>query len=606
MAIKFNCPHCKRALSVKDESLAGKKAACTGCKKIITIPQPTPAAAAASGEDVEALAAAALNEGAAAAGAASQTIDFECPQCGEQVKMGREFAGKNAPCPECRRIIKVPMPKTKDGPEWRQKDTLPSGARRDTEPAPEGAWEPSRARGVSAEALIEAGVVQKKKRPGLTPRQKAYRWSIGIGAAVVVLIGGLFAYSAWSQNRQDALVEQALKAVEGEGKPREPAAAANRAAGDFYLRTGTRESADKAQKHYGKARALLGQAAGKTNPEADLLLADVAVAQVGLGGDADDVAHGKRLKWDKVKEELKQTMGHVASAEGRMQLLRRVTRRLLDRGRADDPPWLAGLAAAGHVNDPEAAMEGAEALAVVGIELFRTGDKDTAGKLAGRAAQPYTGSPDAKGRPPISPAMVALCVALGREAPPPGKAEGDPERSNAGQAAGVALKGDASTARSLVKGSPQARLFALVLIAEVTGDAADVDAAVNLLDSELKGSPAPPWLVYRLALAAAKLGQAERVLRVAEFSADPGLKSRAQLEAVRTRLDAAKDRAGDAAVGGIGNAPLLQAQAREALARHDARLDYGGTLKAADAWDEAVRPFGWLGAVLGEQDAKGK
>jgi DNA-directed RNA polymerase subunit M/transcription elongation factor TFIIS len=602
MAIKFNCPHCKRALTVKDDSLAGKKAACTGCKKIIVIPQPTPAALA---EDVEALAAAALKEGEAAAAAApTQTIDFECPQCGEAIKVSREFAGKNAPCPECRRIVKVPMPKTKEGAEWRQKDTLPSGARRDTEPAPEGAWESSRARGVSAEALIEAGVVKEKKRPGLTPRQKVYRWSAAGAVAAAVLIGGIFAFSAWSQNKQDVLVDQALKAADAEGKAKELTAVANRAAGEFYLRTGIRDSADKAQKHYAKARAMLGQATSKANPEADLLLADVAVAQVGLGGDAEDVAHGKRLKWDQVKKELQQTLAAVSSNEGRLQLLRLVSRRLFARGRNEDPPPLAGLA--GGASEPEAALERAEALAVVGIEFLRTGDKDTAGKLAARAELPYAVKPDDKHRPPLSPSTVALCIALGRDPPRPGKAKFDPDWLMVGQAAGFALKGDLSTARGVIKGPAEARFMALVLVAEVSGDAADIDAAVNLLDTELKGNPGVAWYVYRLALAAAKLGQPERVMRIAEHATDPGLKSRAQFEAVRVRLEGAKDMIGDAALGRIGNAPLLQAQAREALARHDARLDYGGTLKAVDGWDEAMRPFGWLGAVLGEQDAKGK
>ena len=32
MAIKFSCPHCRKALNVKDH-LAGKKAQCPACKK---------------------------------------------------------------------------------------------------------------------------------------------------------------------------------------------------------------------------------------------------------------------------------------------------------------------------------------------------------------------------------------------------------------------------------------------------------------------------------------------------------------------------------------------------------------------------------------------
>ena len=37
MAIKFNCPHCKKALSVKDESLAGKERRVVGRDSCPTI-----------------------------------------------------------------------------------------------------------------------------------------------------------------------------------------------------------------------------------------------------------------------------------------------------------------------------------------------------------------------------------------------------------------------------------------------------------------------------------------------------------------------------------------------------------------------------------------
>ena len=54
MTIKFPCPNCKKPLKVKEE-LAGKRAKCPACQKILTIPKPVAAPA-----DVEALAAAAL------------------------------------------------------------------------------------------------------------------------------------------------------------------------------------------------------------------------------------------------------------------------------------------------------------------------------------------------------------------------------------------------------------------------------------------------------------------------------------------------------------------------------------------------------------------
>jgi hypothetical protein len=562
---------------------------------------------------VEALAAAALGDTKAEAAAqAGQTIDFECPQCGEAIKMSRDLAGKNAPCPECRRIIKVPVPKTKEGADWRRKDdTLPSGARRDTEPAPEGAWEPSRAKGVSAEALIEAGVVKKKKRPGLTRRQKVYRWTAGVTVAVVALVGGLFAWSAWSQNKQGSQVDKAVKAAEDQAaKTKEPAAEANRAAGEYVLRAGGHDTAEKAQKLFGKARDLLSPPKSPPGPEADLLLADLAVSQVDLGGGDDEARAGTRLKWDKALAETKATLGHVSSAAGRLHALHLVSRKLIARGRSGDAIQLAAQAAAnkaGAAEDPDAASEGPEALAVVGIELFRAGQKEDAGKLAARASQPYAGPADGPDRPPLSPSAVALALALGKPEPKAAKEDDGPAYA-AGRAAGLALKGEPAAARDVPKDlPPEARLRALVMLAEATGEAADVDAAAKPLDGEVRANePGVPWLVYRLAVAAARAGQADGTLKLAERAADPGLKARAQLEAVRARLEGTRDAAGDGALQGIGTGATLQALAHEALARHNGRLDYAGTVKAAEGWDEAVRPFGVLGAVLGEQDAKGK
>ena len=40
MAIKFNCPHCKRPFNVKD-NLAGLRRACPACKKMLTVPAGT-------------------------------------------------------------------------------------------------------------------------------------------------------------------------------------------------------------------------------------------------------------------------------------------------------------------------------------------------------------------------------------------------------------------------------------------------------------------------------------------------------------------------------------------------------------------------------------
>jgi hypothetical protein len=617
MAIKFNCPHCNKAFNVKD-ALAGKKAACTGCKKIIVIPKPQ--AAAAPAEDLEALAVSALVEPKPdpATAQESATIDFECPQCGEQIKVARELAGKNAPCPECRRIVRVPMPKTKDGADWRnQGATLPSGARRDTEPAPEGAWEPSRARGVSTEALAAAGLIPKKKKPGWTRRQKITYGVLGGLGAVVLLVVGVVALTAWAHGKQDAVVSAAAEAAE-KGPSKEAAAEANRAAGEYFIRTDTRDAAQKAQKSFAKARDLLEKS--PAGPARDALLADLLASQVDLGDSDDEAINGKRLRWTSktagtptVLNELKQTLSQINSPWGRLHALRLAGRRLIARGRTDDFGALAGQVGGNNAGDAEAlAYEKHEALAVVGLEVLRAGDKDLAGKLAERSAGVYTAQPVAgQERPPLAPSVVALCLATGKPAPKPEKAKDDKELAKVGEAAGLALKGDVDEARKVTSDKPEWRAQILVAVAEATGDAADVEAAEHALDElandkkDQKEKKTSPWLAYRLALAAARTKQADVVLRVADRVSDPGLKALAQLEAVRLRLDGTKDKASDGALEGIDGGPLAQAIGREWLARHNARHD-GGTLKAAEAWDEAVRPFGVLGAVLGEQDGKGK
>jgi hypothetical protein len=609
MAIKFKCPHCKKALIVNNDSLAGKKAHCNGCKKQLTIPKP--AAASAPAEDLEALAASALGESKAEAAAAqeTQTIDFECPQCGEAIQMSREFAGKNAPCPECRRIIKVPMPKTKDPADWRQKDaTLPSGARRDTEPAPEGAWEPSRARAVSAEALTEAGVIPKKKKPGLTRQQKITRGVLVGVVLLVVAVGGIFAYSAWARDKQDKLVEEAVKTAESHaGKSKEAVAEANRAAGEFFIRTQARDAGERAQKKFAAARAQLeGIPAG---PGRDALLTDLLLSQIDLSGSDAEATSGSRLKAKAAQTELTQTLSHVSTFGGRMHALHQVSRRLIERDRGDEASQLAGQSSGkktGEGDDEGFAYEGPEALAVVGLEFLRAKEKDKAALLAERVSKLYAQPEGAKvERLPLAPSAVALCLAVGKTEPKPGKARDDKLL----YVIGLALKGDPEAAHKLPEDAkPEWRFRMLAALAEATGEGSDLDNAVGFLDGELSGKPVSPWLVYRLVELAAQHGQIDRALKLTERISDPGLKARAQLEGLRARLAATKDRADDGALGGIDSGELAQALAREALARHNARRDgkSSGSIAAADGLPEPMRSLAILGAILGEQDAKGK
>src|SRR5262249_3474787 len=157
---------------------------------------------------------------------------------------------------------------------------------------------------------------------------------------------GLFAWKALAQTKQSELVERAaMSADDLAAKTKEPAAEASRAAGEYCLRSGSRESADQAQKHFGKALNLLTPPNSLAGPEADLLLADLAVSQADLGGGDEDVKYGRRLKWGEALNKVKATLGHVSSAAGRMHALRLVSRALIARGRAADAIQLVGQGA---------------------------------------------------------------------------------------------------------------------------------------------------------------------------------------------------------------------------------------------------------------------
>jgi transcription elongation factor Elf1 len=96
MSIKFNCPHCTKPLSVRDD-LAGKRAKCPKCQQALTIPAPVSRPA-----DLEAFAAAALSEQpkTAAPEPKPATIEFQCYYCDEKVSVSVELCGKQTPCPE--------------------------------------------------------------------------------------------------------------------------------------------------------------------------------------------------------------------------------------------------------------------------------------------------------------------------------------------------------------------------------------------------------------------------------------------------------------------------------------------------------------------------
>jgi hypothetical protein len=605
MTIKFKCPNpeCTKALSVKDE-LAGKKAACPKCKKILTIPRPQ-SESVGMPANLEDFAHSALADPVEEKQEAT-TIDFNCPMCDEPVSMAMEFAGKNSPCPHCRRIIKVPVPKTDKGGTWRdQGKNLPSGARRDTEAKPEGAWDAERTY-ADRKALIHAGVIPTKRK-ALTTQQKVVRGLIAGAVLLSFVVGGVVIYFSWSSNKEEKLVTRAVDI--SATQPKESGAIVNRAAGEYYLRAGKIAPARDA---FAKSRSLLTET--KPGPERDVLLTDLALAQVSLGGDDNDVISSRRLKWkpDTLKE-IGQTVHSLSSSPARAHALRMLTRKLIEKKEAGLASALAAQASGDNRGGGEYwPYEQQELAAVVALELLAAGDKDSALGVYKVLFQPF--APPAPGEeapmpPPLGPSLVALSVALNQEEPKPGKGKEGEEALALGQAEGYARRGDWAKAREgLDKLKPEARIKARVALAAVgcaanPPDTTDLISAAALL-GELREKPSSPWLLYRLALLAAQANQPERAQPF--LDALPGndpLRGRAQYELLLLKLAGTKDKADDAQADAVGSKdqPALQGLAREAVARHNARHD-ANTVKAVEGWDDAMKPFGLIGAALGLQD----
>src|SRR5262249_56645476 len=152
-----------------------------GCKQAIAIPTLDPVVSA----EVEDLAAAGLSDELKPEEKLQEKetgpIKFQCSYCDEMVEVSADLAGKQTPCPECKRIVKVPVPVKAEPRDWRK--VAPrgpaAGLRRDEPPPPEGAWgSTTTSSTVSAQSLIEADAVGEVER--LTPAQWAVRGVITV------------------------------------------------------------------------------------------------------------------------------------------------------------------------------------------------------------------------------------------------------------------------------------------------------------------------------------------------------------------------------------------------------------------------------------------
>jgi hypothetical protein len=592
MPIKFTCPHCLKPLTVKD-SLAGKRGACPKCKKMLTVPSAVSSTPATPSEDIEELAARALTEEPQAAPEAEpKTIDFNCPQCDEALQMPVELQGKQAPCPSCRRIIKVPLLIKREPLDWRKKDSLPTGARRDNEPAPEGTWSSTSTTMVSKEALSE---VVLPRRPPLTLRQKIVRGSIVASVALLLGLGTWLGLSMWGQHKQETAFDRALKSLNQEGLSKEGKAVLHVGLGEYLFRSSGEGSLNQARDHFQEARSSL--ASLPPSAQNDLLLTDVARAQIEMGGSKEEAKKQIRLDWTATIKEVRQTLQNLHDSEGRAEALRTILPPLIARGQAAEAKALAVQIANGSP----------EPLAIAGLEMVRAGEQDTAKQLAQQALQLSAPASSQGAPPPVASSVVALCLVVGVE-----PKIGDPKKEDRdafliGQSEAAGWQDKLDEARRLIHDLPtdEVRCKAWVAVA-AAGKAPNAQALDEAYKSaEIRPQLLSPWLLLRMVRLGLKANFAEeRVLKMAGFIGDPSLRNVAHLDILRDKLTRSNDQADTAWTDTLPKDSLAHSLGLLAIARHNSRRDkeFG---KNVETWEPAtVRPFGLVGVALGMQDSE--
>ena len=573
----------------------------------------------------------------------SRTIPMTCAMCDHKWEVGFDKQGKNAPCPECRHINKVPEQKEKAN--WRDANTKkPSLAKQDELPA--DVMTTTKVAYAGAQALKEAGAIVEDIEPRPT-------WHYAALAATVFLVIGGLAFGIVSfrsgrvEDRHERLISEAQKdLLESKDVPPTEAplfkAAFHLAAGEYEFRGVDDAHLSKlkaARDHYDSARQEL--VAAHKCAERDVLFSELAVAQLALAGTPEQEAARTRARWVPrdstalrspvksddfdVQTELRKTLTAMQTGgldfDARAAAVRRLARELAKTPR---PDLLNGIF--------QTAFTGAEVpemQAQLAVELMRsTGDKDRARATADDLKTTLKAATGGK-QPATPPMVVALWKALDppvsgpTPAPPAATGEVSDEQTLFAYTALALLQGKPEDAAKLAArgAKPDAKLRALALVAEwapspadAVKAAADVAKVAGAPEKKKEVGPLPAGPLLRLAQAAARNGQTDALDPLVKAIPDEGTRAFAHAEAFRLKLNAAPDAkpAEESALEEIPGDPkklrLGHAWARLALARNNAKATGAEdkmTVAGFDKWGKhSVAPFGLVGLQLGLQDRR--
>lgn len=632
MSISFACSHCQSKMTVPDH-LAGKKGRCSKCKNPIVVPgvaeAPEPATAAVTKRpgappasptvppvppppvppvpepvDIEA-AAAELFADPVEQEQELATVEFNCPMCDEPISMPIAEAGKRAPCPECTRIILVPVPQKQKEKNWRDTGPkLPAAAKRDLGPELEGAWGTDKAVGPSQEALVEAGVIKERERP-LTFYQK-YQMHMLVGIPLLFFTGlGYLAWSWYAANREARAYNSAVAFVRSEaGKKLSPSAQAalNLQATRYQLRSLANGSATRARDLLNAALASLRSARGPTR---DLLLADLAAIALQAGGDEIEISRDTRLKRDESQKLARQALLLVEHPEARVLAVRQAVRELMRQQLPERATILAAQVAGSEA-------ERADFLAVAGLELQRRGQTEAATKAAQEAEAVYTSTPAGEkdkaktAVPPLRAHVVSLAVLLERKPPAPGNDLAERDAALYGRVAGLAEAGKLEEARQAVATADTnaAKLVAWIRLVDAVGQASESDLKATMAALSAVDTRGLEWELLRLVRASVRSGsKSEDVQAVIAKMSPREMQDWGRLTSLRTRAETSQYALDLADAEKLSASSTVGLLARLEVAWQNTWADKGWA-STIDSWDETPRAFGSLGVALGLQGGR--
>ncbi len=635
MAIETQCPHCKKAYRLKDE-LVGKRVTCgnPGCRKAFTVDGKAAANGAAPKAaepkiDAEAEAAAIFgDEPAQAAPEDQRKITMTCATCDHKWDVPWSMQGKNVLCPECRTRQKVPQQKT-GKVDWRDaRSGRPSLARVEELEGVVGTVDVTH---VSGDTLRKAGVI--KEDIEARPRWHYVAWAVTALALISVLTYGVILIRrSGKEDRRDQYMADAIKDVQETKDTGLPPAEAPlfragiyMSAGEFAVRKDDPKGLEEALAHFTHARRELESAPPSVGR--DLMLGELALAQLKLGGGAESVANGTRIRWTPggggrqainaktytVQQELQTTLKAMATAPAdvRFHNLRRLARELARLGQSDvlSPSLIAGVMP----------QENAEAVAQVAVETLKaTGDQERAKADAVNLTPLLVAAGSGAALPPSAP---ALFQAVGVPAPagvtfPAAPAGGElTDATRQAYATQYLLQGKTAEALDLAKrpgGTPAGQLGVLALAAEWAenpGEAVELAHKVLPTGDVRQTVSIPDLVLMRLAVQAGRAGRPELVdAFIKSISGDP-YRAWGRGAALRQQLAAAGDRPGDEAQAEVPvdakDVRVGHALGRLALARHNARAtgnDPDASVRYENWGAGTFRPFGLAGLALGLQD----